>query len=58
MTNESFWNLIETARQGSRGSRETYATDLRAELSKLPPDQIVAFERIFYVSATRAYSWE
>jgi len=58
MTTEAFWDIIAAAKAESGGSWEGRLEALAGLLSKLPPAEIVEFERNFQEQRIRAYTWE
>jgi hypothetical protein len=58
MTQDQFWSLMASSKAASRGSFERQAKVLEQELSRLSPEEIVAFQRIFDEHFDRAYTWD
>jgi Protein of unknown function (DUF4240) len=54
MTRADFWNHI---RASKRNDPHTHAERLVARLSKLPPDQILAFDHLWGTALHEAYNW-
>ena len=54
----TFWALIDDTRRVSDDNPETHAGVLARRLSRLDPDEIVEFERIWRELDVAAYSWE
>lgn len=57
MDTQSFWRLIEEAKQQSGGDTETQVSLLKASLVELPAAEIIAFDRIYDEMRFRAYDW-
>lgn len=57
MTEDAFWNLIETT-AAFESDPERQLAVLRAHLEKLPVEQVEAFEATFDDLMKRSYSWE
>src|SRR2546428_3572312 len=53
-----FWSLIEDVREKSDGDCERLVELLESRLSRLPADEIVAFQTILYELLAEAYTWE
>jgi hypothetical protein len=58
MSRAAFWRTIESARADADNNTERQSELLEERLSKLPPQQIVQFERIRRQMDERAYTWE
>jgi len=57
MTITEFWKIIEKSKHGAESSDEQ-AEKLEAFLSDLPPEEIVAFDKIFTDFRYTAYRWD
>lgn len=57
MDKNDFWKLIDDARLAAGSEPEGQIEALTAQLADLPPDEIVAFDRILSEYHTRAYDW-
>ena len=57
MTASEFWKIIEKSKRGAESSDEQ-AEKLEGLLAKLPPEEILAFERIFTEFRIAAYRWD
>lgn len=63
MNAEQFWKIIESSRRGfdperADGNMERQAEELRGLMTKLPPEQIVAFHNHFVEQLNAAYRWD
>jgi hypothetical protein len=58
MTTDAFWEIIAAAKTSSGGTWDGRMESLSELLSKLPPAEIVEFDRIFHEQRIRAYSWD
>ena len=58
MDKAQFWRLIEDAKEKSRGECEEQAELLEKVLATLPPEEIVAFDRILDAFRDEAYRWD
>lgn len=62
MDKTQFWQLIESSKVESEGDSEKQcdqqAEKLKQSLSPLPPEELVAFERIFNECRNAAYRWD
>src|SRR5437660_5805159 len=56
MDEQRFWKLIATACRSNPREAEEWAERLQAALSKLEPDDIIAWNHIFDRLAARAYT--
>jgi hypothetical protein len=57
MTTSEFWKLIERSKRGAEDCDEQ-AEKLQTLLTKLPPEEIVAFDAIFTEFRCKAYRWD
>jgi len=57
MNNVDFWNLIDKSREAADGDADAQIDQLRSLLSKLQPEEIVDFSRIFAELHANAYTW-
>ena len=58
MDASAFWQLIEESRENAGGDLDEQAADLTDLLSELPPDEILAFDRMFRQYLNDAYRWD
>ena len=58
MDKAQFWRLIEDAKEKSGGECEAQVELIEAALAKLPPDEMVAFNRITDELRDEAYKWD
>jgi len=58
MNEDKFWNLIENAVESSGGEPDTKLESLREELSRLSPEQLIQFRRIYDKLDAQAYRWD
>jgi len=58
MDKAQFWRLIEDAKEKSGGDCEEQAELLKRALVKLPPEEIIAFDRIMDELLGQAYRWD
>ncbi len=58
MDKAQFWRLIEDAKDKSGGECEEQAERIEAALVKLPPEEIIAFDRILDELRDKAYRWD
>jgi Protein of unknown function (DUF4240) len=54
----AFWRLIAQARQAADGESDDVSHQLQDLLTGLPPQQIVAFDRLRHGLDRRAYTWD
>jgi hypothetical protein len=54
----TFWQLIEDSRENAGGDPDEQAEQLTDLLSDLPPDEIVAFDRMLHELLAAAYRWD
>lgn len=54
----AFWQLIEESRENAGGDLGEQAAHLTDLLSELPPDEILAFDRMFRQLLNDAYRWD
>lgn len=57
MDKAGFWKLIDSSRHAAGDDAEEQLDTLGELLSALPPDEIVAFDRILSEYHARAYAW-
>jgi hypothetical protein len=57
MDTNKFWDLIETAREGSADGSET-AARLKGLLDRLPPDEVLAFQQEIWQRLNESYRWD
>jgi hypothetical protein len=57
MDQAKFWNLVEETRQASGNNTGDQSSRLEERLSKLPPQQILEFERLRKQLDKRAYTY-
>ncbi|MHB9129832.1 MAG: DUF4240 domain-containing protein [Armatimonadota bacterium] len=57
MTNEAFWRIIAETRTLSDATMDGRVEALNNMLSKLPPEEIIQFDRIFREYMNQAYSY-
>ncbi|QDU36620.1 hypothetical protein Mal4_09070 [Maioricimonas rarisocia] len=57
MDRDVFWKLIEQGREASAGDCEDQAAWLQRELEKLPPEEILDFQRHFRDMEVESYGW-
>jgi hypothetical protein len=57
MTEDQFWELIASSQEHGSDSAAQEAT-LASLLSKLPPQEILAFEHLFFAKRTESYRWD
>ncbi len=57
MDDTQFWSLIAQSRQG-KDDCEAQTKRLKALLTKLPPEEIVEFDRHFTQRSNQAYRWD
>lgn len=57
MNNADFWKLIDQSRKAAHGDPDAQIDQLRSLLSKLQPEEIVEFGRIFSELHVNAYTW-
>jgi hypothetical protein len=58
MDETAFWKLIDASRADGRGEFGAHAESLTRRLTKLPPAEIAAFDRIYRDHVAVAYSWD
>jgi len=58
MTNDQFWALVASSKAASGGTFDGYLQALVWRLSKLRPEEILDFQRIFDEYMDQAYSWD
>ncbi len=58
MDKAQFWRLIEDAKEKSGDDCEEQAELLKRALVKLPPEEIIAFDRILDAFLDEAYRWD
>ena len=58
MNEEKFWQLIENAKARSDGETDAQLENLRENLEKLSPEEIVAFDRLFDKFFWQSYDWK
>ncbi len=58
MDKAQFWRLIEAAKAKSGGECEEQVELLEKALVKLPPEEIIAFDRILDELCDEAYRWD
>jgi hypothetical protein len=58
MDEAGFWRIIDEARVAGRGETDDMSSYLQDRLAKLPPDEILEFDRIRHRLDERAYSWD
>jgi len=54
----TFWQLIESSRENAGGDPDEQADELTDLLSELPPDEIVAFDRMLHELLAAANRWD
>ncbi len=54
----TFWQLIEDSRENAGGDPDEQAEQLTDLLSDLPPDEILAFDRMLRELLAAAYRWD
>lgn len=58
MTEEQFWQIIQSSFEKSEGDMDDQMDALREELEELTPKEVAAFDKQFEVLRLRAYSWD
>jgi hypothetical protein len=58
MTNDAFWKIVAQSKSASDGKMEAQIEAAQRELSQLPPEEIVEFQRIFDACVDQAYRWD
>jgi Protein of unknown function (DUF4240) len=58
MNKETFWKIIDSSRQEAANDPDVQIDTLEEALSKLSPEDIVAFDRWMREYHLRAYTWE
>ena len=58
MTEEQFWEIVESTKAAAGGSFDEHFKKLVSRLTTLEPEQIAAFDLNFDVLSIRAYSWD
>jgi len=58
MTEEQFWQIIQRSFDACGGDTDEQTDALAEQLEPLSPDEIRAFEKIFYQKHHLAYSWD
>src|SRR5262245_15492561 len=58
MDKSTFWSLIEGAKKKAKGNPEKQVEILEKELAKFPPEEIIAFNKIYDEFRFRAYRRE
>jgi hypothetical protein len=58
MDDSKFWDLIEESKRKAKGDFDDQAESLLGLLRKLPPEDIVQFDRIYHDRLARAYTWD
>jgi hypothetical protein len=53
-----FWTLIESSKAAAKGSFDLHCEELAKRLVELPPDEIVAFDKLFRGKSIQAYTWD
>lgn len=53
----TFWKLIDASRDAAAGDAEEQIETLTEQVADLPPDEIVAFDRVLSEYHARAYDW-
>lgn len=57
MNHTDFWNLVDKSRDAAGGDADAQIEELHSLLSKLEPEEIVAFDRLFSELHLHAYDW-
>lgn len=58
MEKARFWELISATRLKANGNMDKHVNNLREELLKLEPEEIIDFERHLRDCMDRAYNWD
>src|SRR5262245_46669811 len=58
MEQEQFWKLIQTSREESNGDCDSQVERLQELLTKLPPKEIIDFDRHLVRLRQEAYRWD
>jgi hypothetical protein len=58
MDEDGFWKIIETTKSNSRGNYENQQEELKNELNKIDPIDILKFDNRFRTYRGNAYKWE
>jgi hypothetical protein len=55
---ERFWSIVEAGGRKAQEDPERHLEAVRRALGKLPPDELIAFHRLFNRAMDDAYSWD
>ena len=58
MDSVTFWRMIEAAKRESGGDVDAQVSTLQDALAKLPPEEIIGFEKISDEMYARSYRWD
>jgi hypothetical protein len=58
MTEEQFWEIVESTKADAGSSFDGHFKELVARLTTLEPEEIAAFDLNFDILSIRAYSWD
>src|SRR5262245_36355286 len=58
MDTPAFWKIIDSTRRRSKGDPDAHMEALISDLSRLPEEEIIDFDRIFTELWHKAYSWD
>lgn len=58
MTTDAFWDIVNAAKTTSDGTWDRRLERLAELLAKLPPAEVVEFQRNFREQRARAYTWD
>ncbi len=58
MTQDQFWNIIQDVHLASNGDMDSKCDELKAELSRLPLEEVRSFHSHFDECLDKAYTWD